>query len=88
MERLSLEIFLLRWLVVPTVLTLGIYVFLSTGNARSKCSEACSNKGFSGERYVPTHARSGNLEDKCYCLTEKETKFKKRIPAGAKINDW
>lgn len=50
-----------------------------------KCREVCEARGFYDYRFIPKRRRSGNYEDRCYCLTEEEAQIKNRIVKGTRV---
>ncbi len=84
MWNLKLEKFSLKWLLIPAAALLFMMLKMEVG--KKDCVEACKLKGYAHIRYQPARSSKYNsTPEHCTCLTEKESKIKKRIPKGLQL---
>ena len=69
-------------LPVIFLLAFALMYFITRGDRQ--CNNICEEKGYAGYRYNAP-GRYGSNPGFCTCLTEEETKIKKRVPKGTTL---
>ena len=82
-EPLTVELKIFKWIFLPLVGGLLIWLLIGFSSNQSKCESLCLEGGYFSFKYIP----SGRVtfEEQCYCQTEKESKIENGSSLGTKI---